>query len=98
MGSIKSSTAYEMAISRATENETVLEALGEPIEAGFFVSGSIQTSGGSGNADLSIPISGPKGEATLYVTANKEAGEWIPQTMIVQLEEAPRVNLMEPQE
>ena len=32
--------------------------------------------GGSGDADLSIPISGPKGKATIYAVAKKSAGEW----------------------
>ena len=31
---------------------------------------------GSGYADLVIPISGPKGEGTLYVEAEKARGQW----------------------
>ena len=75
-GAIKSSDPYKEALERAKANEEVKGLLGEPIEAGFFVSGSIETSGASGKADLSIPISGPKGSATIYVTASKTAGKW----------------------
>jgi TonB family protein len=55
--------------------------LGTPIEAGWFVTGSIATSGSGSHADLSIPISGPKGSGTLHVVALKspfsaESGDW----------------------
>jgi len=76
VGSIKSSDAYTEALAKAKANEEVKTLLGEPIEAGFWVNGSIEVSGPSGKADLAIPISGPKGSATLYVVATKTAGKW----------------------
>lgn len=75
-GAMKSSDVYTEALARARASEEVIEALGEPIEPGFFVSGSIEVTGPSGNADLSIPIRGPQGSATIYVVATKTAGEW----------------------
>jgi len=75
-GTIKSSDVYQLALARAQENTAAVAALGSPIEAGFFVSGSINVSGPSGSADLSIPVSGPKGSGTLYVVAKKSAGVW----------------------
>jgi hypothetical protein len=75
-GAIKSSDAYTQAMARARANDEVKTLLGEPIESGFWMSGNINVDGSSGNADFSIPLSGPKGSATLYVTAKKAAGRW----------------------
>jgi Cytochrome oxidase complex assembly protein 1 len=41
----------------------VIEALGSPIKEGFFVSGNTNVNGASGEANLSIPISGPREKA-----------------------------------
>lgn len=73
---IKSSAAYTESVALARADPRVVELLGEPIETGFFMSGSINLSGSSGEADMAIPLTGPKGEATLYAVATKVAGEW----------------------
>ena len=73
---MKSSGAYQMALEKVTSHQKVVALLGEPIEPGFFVSGSVNTSGPSGQANLSFSISGPHGDAKVYVFANKETGEW----------------------
>ncbi|HUW55128.1 MAG TPA: cytochrome c oxidase assembly factor 1 family protein [Planctomycetota bacterium] len=73
---LKSSDAYRDALAAAKASVVVQKALGTPIEEGFLVSGNINVSGTSGNANLAIPISGPKGEATIYVVATKSAGKW----------------------
>ena len=75
-GAIKSSDAYKDALSTAKADDRVKTLLGEPIEAGYWVSGKVEVSGPSGSADLAIPLSGPKGSATLYVVAKKSAGKW----------------------
>jgi len=43
------------------------------ITDGFFVLGKTNVSGTSGHADLTIPISGPKGKGTIYLVASKFA-------------------------
>ena len=73
---MKSSDAYEQAVEMAAANTAVIEALGTPIKEGFFVTGNIHTSNNSGNADLSIPISGPEGKARIHLVATKAGGEW----------------------
>ena len=83
MSFIKSSDVYVEALGRAQNNPQVIQALGTPITGKFFCSGSINVSGASGNADLSIPIAGPKGEATIYVVAIKSEGKWEYQKMKV---------------
>ncbi len=75
-GMVKSSDVYKDALSAAQTNPAVAQALGSPIKAGIFVMGSINVSGASGQADLAIPISGPKGKGTIYAVASKVMGRW----------------------
>ncbi|MEX0701876.1 MAG: cytochrome c oxidase assembly factor 1 family protein [Planctomycetales bacterium] len=84
-GAIKSSDVYTEAIARAKANEEVQAALGEPIEEGFLVSGNINVSDATGNADLAIPISGPKGNGTIHAVATKVAGKWEYSTLEVEV-------------
>jgi len=76
MSSIKGSDVAKDAMDRARSNPSVVQHLGTPIQEGWFVSGSINVSTGSGNADLALPISGPTGKGTVYVTAQKSGGTW----------------------
>lgn len=75
-GVIRYSDVYKESIAQARVNPQVARALGVPMEEGFFVFGSIHVSGPSGEADIAIPISGPKGSGTIYATAKKSAGLW----------------------
>lgn len=76
LGAIKSSEVYADALAKAKAHEEVKALLGEPIEAGFWVIGNLEVSGQAGSADLKIPLTGPKGSATLNVVAMKAAGRW----------------------
>jgi len=76
-GAMKSSDAYRHGLERARSNPAVVARLGEPIEEPFAVTGSVNVSGSSGNADLSFSLSGPRGEGTVYVVAEKSGGEWV---------------------
>jgi len=76
MGSIKKSGAYQDAMEKLRATPAAVAALGEPIESGFFISGSVSVNGPSGEAELSIPVHGPQGKGTLYVEATKSAGRW----------------------
>ena len=95
-GAMKSTDVYKTALSRAKGNPTVVNALGSPIEAGFFVSGKANVSGSSGNADMTIPISGPKVKGTIYFAASKFAGEWTFSKLIVDVSKTgQRVDLIQ---
>ena len=74
---IRTSDVYRTALERARQNPEVVAALGEPIEVGWLVSGNISVNGPEGEANLSLPLHGPRGSATLYLVANKVAGEWV---------------------
>jgi hypothetical protein len=76
VGAIRGSDVAKEAFARAQSNAVVVQRLGTPISEGWLVLGSINVSGTSGNADLAVPLSGPKGKATVYVRARKAMGKW----------------------
>ena len=95
---LKSSDVYKQALAKAQNAPAVAEALGKPIEAGWWFTGNINVSGPSGNADLAIPISGPKGSGTICAVATKRAGEWRFKVLEVAVEgQAQRIPLISPQ-
>jgi hypothetical protein len=73
---IKSLDVVQEAVKRATSTPAVVSQLGTPIKTGWLVTGSITWSNSSGDADLAIPISGPKGKGTIDLTAHKSKGTW----------------------
>lgn len=93
-GAMRSSTPYQEALVAVQTDATAIELLGEPIEAGWLMSGSINTSGSSGDASFSIPVSGPKGKGTVYVEAYKSGGVWQYTQLYLEVEGEPRVPLI----
>lgn len=95
MGLMKSSDAYKEALTRAQNHPFVQEIIGDPIEAGWFTTGSINIRNQSGHADLVIPISGPNGKAKIYVVAIKSEGVWSFSTLMVESgDDEQRLNLL----
>lgn len=93
---LSDSEVSKMAVAAAESNPVVKQRLGDPIKRGFFTSGSIEINGSSGHADLEVPISGPRGKATIYAVANKSAGIWKFETLNVAFDEAsPRLTLLQ---
>ncbi len=76
LNSMKSTAVYQDAVTAASNNAEVIDALGQPIDTGMFFSGSVNVNDSSGDAEISIPLSGPNGKGTLYVQAVKTAGNW----------------------
>lgn len=76
LGLLANNEAARIAVAQAEQHPAVEAALGRPLKVGRFASGSIQVSGASGEADLALPVSGPKGGGTLYVKATRDSGRW----------------------
>lgn len=93
--SMQSSDVFKTSMQRAQASPAVIAALGEPVEPGFFVSGSISVENRTGEADLSIPVSGPRGEATIDVVAHKRDGAWNYEIMRISGEKLPPVDLLQ---
>jgi len=84
-GAMKSSDAYKAALSKTKADPRVVSALGSPITDGFYVLGKTNVSGTSGQADMTVPISGPKGKGTIYFVASKFAGQWTFSKLMVEI-------------
>jgi hypothetical protein len=82
--SFRSSTAYAMALNRAQASPCVARTLGQPVEAKGFISGNMNTANDSGEADLEIPIHGPKAGGSLHVEAQKTTGGWAISSLTVE--------------
>jgi len=86
---MKGSDAYRLTMQELRADAHVVATLGEPIEAGWFITGNINISGIEGTANLSIPVSGPKGNGTVISRSTKVAGEWTIFLLIVRIEGNP---------
>ena len=75
-GLIRSDTVYKQALHRAQTNPDVIARLGQPIEPGWWISGSLTVNNASGSANFSFPIAGPNGKATVHVEATRENDRW----------------------
>lgn len=96
-GAMKSTDVYKTAVSVAQRDPLVIDALGSPIKPGMFLSGNTHMDGASGQADLAIPISGPKGKGTLYLVATKSTGRWTFSKLVVEVQKTKkRINLKTP--
>jgi len=94
-GIFKGSDAYSDAIAQARSSPAVLHELGQPIEPGWWVSGSINITGPTGSADFATTLRGPIGRGTLYVTAEKQAGRWKYKVLEVAVEgKSERIDLL----
>jgi len=78
--------AYQEPLRRAQASAEVRALLGEPVEAGWLPQGRIEVSNQhGGEARLSIPLHGPRGEAVLEVRADLPEGaeDWVYERMEV---------------
>jgi hypothetical protein len=96
VGSMKSSDAYTLAMARVAADPQVAEKIGRPVSPGWFISGNVNVNGDSGDANLAIPVSGPKGKGKVYAEAKKSAGQWQFDTLQVEVEGQPgRIDLLQ---
>lgn len=86
---MKRSEAYQMSMELIRSDEQVRQALGDDVTAGFWVWGNISlAAGGTGRAELSIPLSGSKGAGNAYVQATRTGGAWELLLLVVRAEGA----------
>lgn len=76
VGAMKRSHVYKDAVTRAQNDPRVVAALGSPVEAGWWVKGNVHIDTNGGNADLTFPLTGPKGKATENVDATYDGSKW----------------------
>ncbi len=95
MSQFRSSPVFTEALKAAQADPRVVAELGTPIEAGWLIMGSLEEQGISGDASLSIPISGPRNSGTLYAAARKGNGVWQFYTLAVQINGQDRLITLE---
>lgn len=83
---VRSTHVYSHALEIAQADPQVVRELGEPVEAGWMVRASFELSDESGEAEIQIPLSGPLGSGTLFVTAYRDGGIWLIELLEVQVE------------
>lgn len=67
----------QQALAILQSSPTGQAALGPPIRAGWFISGSAQVKGSDAAASLSIPVKGSRASGELDVTAIQKDGAWL---------------------
>lgn len=97
LGVMKSSDAYQGALTRIRTSPAAVEALGEPITDSFFFTGQINIHNSGGNARLELGLKGSRAKATAYVVADRSLGQWHYTRLIVALHGTDtRLDLSEP--
>src|ERR1051325_8433815 len=94
MSALKSSDVYKGALERAQKSPSAAGMLGEPIKDGWLVKGNISFDGGSGTANLEIPVSGPKSRGPLAARAVNEGGAWMYERLDLVAKSGERVSLL----
>ena len=75
---LRTSPLVSEAVSRANDHREAADTLGPPITAGWFVKGYIRDDEtGWSEGQLWIPVSGTKGQGTLYARAGRAYGPWV---------------------
>lgn len=93
---MKKSTPYIESYEAATTNSYVIDRLGEPIEQNGMLQGNISITNNTGEATISIPLEGPKGTGTIYVSANKYNETWTYSKMSIYIDSTQEtINLLE---
>ncbi len=75
------------ALTWARAQTPLRERLGEPIETGWLIQGSVSIQNQTGSASLRIPLEGPLGEGVLKLDARFDRGAWRYRTLEFQTED-----------
>lgn len=86
-GSMRQAEPVQTALAQARAHTGLVAALGSPVEAGWLLSGAFHESNEDGDAELQVPISGPRGAATVYVAAVRRGGQWAYSTLDARLDD-----------
>ena len=84
---MEDSQPYEYAIELINQDEELMNILGSPIEKDGVIQGNINWINGDKSAKMVIPISGSKGNGSLFIDASGKADEWIYHEIRVEVNE-----------
>lgn len=86
---MKNNEAYRQSMAAVRASERVVAALGEPIDAAWWITGNVGSNGPTGAANFAIPVSGPKGSGTVISQSVKTAGVWSIDLLVVTVDGNP---------
>lgn len=78
--------AYELSLQTVRNSPDVIAVFGEPVEPGMFVMGSVETTNGTGEANLQYSLTGPNASGSVQFYAIKQGGQWSIQELWVLLD------------
>jgi hypothetical protein len=94
--SLKSGELYQQAVATARLNTELSEALGRPLKEGVFASGTFKYTNTSGRAEITIPVSGPRGSGTITLKARRTTEPWLITSLVAEIAETKRnIDLLE---
>jgi hypothetical protein len=92
---VENATPYSYAVEMASNDPSVIEYLGEPIETAGIMRGNMSFENDDGRVDIAIPLEGPNGRASLVVKGVKTDGEWVYEELYVIIKaNNERINLL----
>ncbi|WP_426754387.1 cytochrome c oxidase assembly factor Coa1 family protein [Myxococcus sp. Y35] len=93
--SLGRSEAHQEAVAIASEDPEVQRALGTPIESGLPRRTSTLRRNGTSRAQFSLPLEGPRGEATLHAQGEQRGdGPWRFNALTVHLRDGTVIDLL----
>lgn len=91
---LKLSQPYHIASERVRYDDTVIQALGEPVEEAVWLpDGQITTEDGRTEAWFDFDVAGPNGQANVYAIVEKQGDAWIIKRIEVMLPSGQRQEL-----
>ncbi len=82
---LKNSDAYRFGVAKLQASARAMALLGPPLKTGM-PKGSVQTSGPTGEAKLSIPVEGQKAKGVVYLDAAKDMGQWKANRIVLEID------------
>ncbi|MBX3422033.1 MAG: hypothetical protein KF752_10820 [Pirellulaceae bacterium] len=76
MSLYKNSEPYQQAVQLAKNSPQVQQALGENIMPGWSIQGSIHIENNNGQVDMTIPMSGSRGNGQIRIRGTKSGSDW----------------------
>lgn len=94
---MRGSTVSQETFARVQASPVAQSLLGTPMEMGWIITGSVKTTNAEGNADMWIPVSGPKEAASVHVIGKKVNDQWnyIEMTLVTETTHK-RIDLLAP--
>jgi hypothetical protein len=83
-----------VAFATARRSYEFQRSIGEPSHIKLMTTGRILETGGNGNADLVIPVSGPRGRGKLLEWAQESDGKWHICSLDLQLRDAAPITIV----